>query len=93
MRVHLLEFHLVRSDWLPRAIEDKEPCARCSLIDRANEPFLELLLVLPKDMSLLAMSRNLPRVRRMCGLGHYEGITIRNRSLLDCGEPEIRRGF
>lgn len=76
MQVYLLEFHLMGRDWRPCAIEDKEPCTRRTLVDRADEPLLELLFTLLRNLCLVTVSGHLLGGRGVCGLGHLKVIAI-----------------
>jgi len=72
MRVNLLELHLVGSDGRSCAVEDEESCARCSLVDGANEASFQLLVVLRRKTCLFIVSGDLPGGRQGRRLGHCE---------------------
>ena len=55
VRIDLLELHLMRGHWSTCAIEDEESGARCSLIDRTNEPISGLRPFFGNTLRVLAL--------------------------------------
>ncbi len=45
----------MRSYWASRAVKDEEARTCCSLVNRADEPLFELLLVSYEDLCILAV--------------------------------------
>ena len=70
VRVHLSEFHLMRSYWTSRAVKDEEARTRRSLINGTNEPLFELFVVLYADLCIFAVFRDIARLRRTCRPSH-----------------------